>query len=155
MRYLFHVLLLGSFWLALSGHFSMLLAGLGILSVALVLGILMRMDRADGEAPFLRPTPRLIGYGLWLVGAVVKANIDVARRIWDPKLPVRPVWQRLDTKVETPMERTLYANSITLTPGTLTTDVHEDHFLVHALSPSDMGALRDSSMESRIRDLRI
>lgn len=155
MRYLFHALVLGFFWLALSGHFSLLSLGLGILSVALVVGILIRMDRADEEPRFLRPTPRLAGYGLWLIGAVVKSNIEVAQRIWDPRLPVRPVWQRLDTEVETPMERTLYANSITLTPGTLTTDVHEDHFLVHALSVSDLDALRDGSMESRIRRLRI
>ena len=155
MRYLFHVLLLGSFWLALSGHFSLLLLGLGIVSVALVVGILIRMDRADEEPRFLRPTPWLVGYGLWLIGAVVKSNVDVAQRIWDPQLPVRPVWQRLDTEVETPMERTLYANSITLTPGTLTTDVHEDYFLVHALSVSDLDALRGGGMESRIRRLRI
>ena len=155
MRYLFHVLLLGSFWLALSGHFSMLLVGLGVLSVALVVAILIRMDRADGESQFLRPTPRLVGYGGWLIGAVVKSNIAVARRIWDPKLPVRPVWQRLDTGVETPMERTLYANSITLTPGTLTTDVREGYFLVHALAAADVDALRDGDMESRIRRLRI
>ena len=155
MHYFTLVLMLAMFWLALSGHYSPLLLTLGALSLTLVIGLLIRMDRADGESWFLRPTPRLLGYGLWLVSAVVKANLDVVRRIWDPALPIRPVWLRLDTRVATPMERTLYASSITLTPGTLTTDVNADHFLVHALSPSGIDELRGGEMERRIRDLRI
>ena len=155
MRYLIHWLLLMCFWFGLSGHASPLLLALGALSATLVVVILARMDSVDGQVQLLRFTPRLIGYGLWLIRAVIRSNFVVARRIWDPDLPISPVWQRLDTKVETTMERTLYANSITLTPGTLTTDVRKDHFLVHALSQSDMDDLYQGAMESRIRRLAI
>jgi len=74
----------------------------------------------------------------------------VARRVWEPQLPVHPVWTRLDTRVKTPVEKTLYANSITLTPGTLTTDVRDDHFLIHALSQDGVDELRGGEMERRI-----
>jgi multicomponent Na+:H+ antiporter subunit E len=91
----------------------------------------------------------------WLLWAVVKANIDVAKRIWHPALPIQPSWTRLDTRVSTPLEKTLYANSITLTPGTLTTNVHDDHFMVHALSLEGIEELREGEMERRILQLRI
>ena len=62
---------------------------------------------------------------------------------------------RLDTQVSTAMEKTFYANSITLTPGTLTTDVGDDHFMVHALSQEGMRELREGEMERRILRLGI
>jgi len=71
--------------------------------------------------------------GLRLAQSVL-SNIDLVRRIWDPTLPIRPTWQRLDIKVTSSLAKMLYANSITLTPGTLTTDVRKDHFMVHSLT---------------------
>ena len=64
-------------------------------------------------------------------------------------------WQRLDTEVSTPLEKTLYANSITLTPGTLTTDVRDDHFMIHSLCPEGIEELRKGEMEKRIRRLGV
>ena len=144
---------LSSLWLLLSGHFTPLLISLGLASVLLVAWFLRRMDRVDHEPITLRPGLGLLGYLFWLAWSVVKANIDLARRIWDPRLPVNPVWARLDTSVETPVEKTLYANSITLTPGTLTTDVRDDHFVIHALSQEGVDELREGEMERRIRRL--
>jgi multicomponent Na+:H+ antiporter subunit E len=155
MHYVVTFFILSGFWLVLSGHFSLLLLSLGGVSALLSTGFLLRMDRADGESVRLRPTPRMLGYLGWLLWNVVKANIDVARRIWDPELPIAPVWTRLDTRVDSPQEKTLYANSITLTPGTLTTDVEPDHFLVHAISPEGIADLRGGEMERRIRRLGI
>lgn len=147
--------LLGVVWLLFSGHFTPLLMALGAASVVLVVWLLRRMDRADGAPMQLRPSFGLLGYLAWLLWDVVKANIDLAWRIWDPKLPVSPVWARLDTQVETPLEKTLYANSITLTPGTLTTDVRDDHFLIHALSQAGIDELREGEMERRIRRIKL
>lgn len=155
MRYLFVAFFLFAFWVILSGHFSLLLLALGLASVLLVMWFMRRMDAADGEPITLYPVPGLIVYCSWLMWCVVKSNIDLARRIWDPKLPIRPSWSRLDTGVSSPMEKTLYANSITLTPGTLTTDVRDDHFLIHSLSPEGMEALRQGEMERRIRRLGV
>lgn len=138
------------FWLLLSGHYTALLLTLGGLAVVLVVWFLRRMDRLDGETVGLRPSLRLVEYGAWLSWAVIKSNIDVARRIWSPSLPVRPTWERLDLQVRTPLQQTVYANSITLTPGTLTADVGERQFLVHALTEDSLAELRSGEMERRI-----
>jgi len=111
------------------------------------------MDGVDQEPVPLRPSLSLLGYLGWLLWSVVKANIDLARRLWDPQMPIHPVWARLDTRVQTPVETTLYANSITLTPGTLTTDVSEDHFLIHAISQEGIAELREGEMQRRILKL--
>ena len=155
MHYLFVSVFLFAFWLVLSGHFTSLLLSFGVLSALLVTWFLRRMDTTDGEQGNFYPSVKLLGYFGWLLWSVVKANIDVTRRIWDPSLPIKPNWTRLDTKVATPMEKTLYANSITLTPGTLTTDVGEDHFMIHALSQEGIDELREGEMERRIRRLGV
>lgn len=153
VHYLLVSIVLYSFWLILSGHFSPLLLILGAFSVLLVAWLLRRMDRVDGTRFAPRFGFALAGYGVWLLWNLVRANIDVARRIWDPSLPVQPGWTRLPVRLSSPMQRALYANSITLTPGTLTADVHEDHFLVHSLSVEHVEDLRRGEMERRIRRL--
>ncbi len=150
MRYALILSVLGVFWLVLSGHFEPFLLTLGVGSVLLVAWFVRRMDRVDHEVALLKPTPGLLGYLAWLLWSVIKANIDLARRIWDPQLPVHPVWDRLDTRVVTAVETTLYANSITLTPGTLTTDVCDGHFLIHAVTQEGLDELRQGEMERRI-----
>lgn len=147
------LLVLGAFWLLLSGHYTPLLIALGAASVLLVVWLVRRMDGIDGEAVQLRPSLGLFRYLGWLFWCVIKSNLDLARRIWDPKLPVHPVWTRLDIRVKTPVETTLYANSITLTPGTLTTDVCKHHFLIHAVWQEAVDELREGEMERRILKL--
>lgn len=153
MRNRWLLALLAAFWLVLSGHFSLFLLGLGGGSVLLTLWLIQRMDQVDREPRELRPSVGLFAYLFWLMGAVVKSNIDLARRILNPALPIRPVWFRLDTKMSTALQKTLYANSITLTPGTLTTEVREDHFMVHAVSSEGADELRAGEMERRIMRL--
>lgn len=150
MPYLLLILFLSLFWLILSGHYTLLLLSLGFVSVLLVTWFVYRMDRVDGEPSFVYPSFRLLRYGIWLVWSVVLSNIDVARRIWSPSMPISPVWKRIDVKVTSNTQKTLYANSITLTPGTLTTDVKDDHFMVHALSEDGIKDLQDGEMERQV-----
>jgi len=155
MRYIRSALFVAGVWLLLSGHYTALILSLGAVSVLIVTWFIWRMDRVDGEMGVLPMRPRLMYYLLWLMWQVVLSNIDLVRRIWDPALPIRPTWQRLDIKVTSTLAKTLYANSITLTPGTLTTDVREDHFMVHSLSPDGIEELRKGEMEKQIQRLRI
>ena len=155
MRYIRSTLVVAVIWLLLSGHYTALILSLGVLSVLIVTWFLWRMDRVDGELGVLPMRPRLLRYLLWLMWQVVLSNIDLVRRIWNPALPIRPTWQRLDIKVTSPLAKTLYANSITLTPGTLTTDVREDHFMVHSLSPDGMEELIKGEMEKQIQRVGI
>ena len=153
MHYLFILVSLYAFWLLLSGYYVPLLLSLGGASALMVVWLLRRMDQVDTAPITLRPGFKLLHYFVWLFGQVVISNIDVARRIWDPKLPIQPSWDRLDIKVSSDLEKTIYANSITLTPGTLTTDVKEDHFMIHNLSPEGMESLRAGEMQRRIMDI--
>ena len=153
MRYIQSALIVATIWLLLSGHYTLLILSLGVLSVLTVTWFVWRMDRVDGELAALPMRPRLLYYLLWLMWQVVLANIDLVRRIWDPSLPIRPTWQRLDIKVRSPLATMIYANSITLTPGTLTTDVREDHFMVHSLTTDGIEELRKGGMEKQIQRL--
>lgn len=153
MRYLLIAAGLYIFWLLLSGYFTALLLSLGAVSVLLVVYMLMRMNKYDREPVNFIPGYRFFHYIAWLLGQVLLSNIDVARRIWDPQLPIDPCWQKLDTKVSNPLEKTLYANSITLTPGTLTTDVGDDYFMIHSLSKQAVNELRQGEMQRRIMNI--
>ena len=155
MRYIRSIFVGAVIWLLLSGHYTALILSLGVLSVLIVTWFLWRMDRVDGELGVLPMRPRLLHYLLWLMWQVVLSNIDLVRRIWNPALPIRPTWQRLDIKVTSTLAKTLYANSITLTPGTLTTDVRDDHFMVHSLSPDGIEELRKGEMEKQIQRVGI
>ncbi|NNJ91975.1 MAG: cation transporter [Gammaproteobacteria bacterium] len=153
MHYLFLLISLYAFWLLLSGYFLPLLLSLGGVSALILVWLLRRMDKVDAEPIAIRICFKLMHYIGWLLGQVVISNIDVARRIWDPKLPIQPCWEKLDIKVSSHLEKTIYANSITLTPGTLTTDVKEGHFLIHNLTPEGMQSLREGEMQRRIMDI--
>ena len=153
MRYIRSALFITGVWLLLSGHYTALILSLGVVSVVIVTWFIWRMDRVDGVLSAVPVRPRLLYYLMWLMWQVVLSNIDLVRRIWDPTLPIRPTWQRLDIKVTSPLAKMLYANSITLTPGTLTTDVREDHFMVHSLTPDGIDELRKGSMEKQIQRL--
>ena len=155
MRYIRSSLFIAAVWLLLSGHYTALILSFGAVSSLIVVWFMWRMDRVDEDLGVLPMRPRVLYYLLWLMWQVVLSNIDLVRRIWDPALPIRPTWQRLDIKVTSSLAKTLYANSITLTPGTLTTDVREDHFMVHSLSPDGIEDLRKGGMEEQIQRLGI
>lgn len=150
MHYLVTSLFLALMWMLLSGHVEALMLAAGVLSVVLVVALVRRMDRIDRQPTSLNPSIALLAYLAWLLRCVVRANLYLIRRLWHPGLPIQPTWARLDTRVASPLAKTLYANSITLTPGTLTTDVGDDHFMIHALSTEEIEELRDGEMERRI-----
>lgn len=137
-------------WLLWSGHFANpFLLLLGALSILGVILLEKRMEILDDEgAPLLGLKP--FAYGLWLLKEIVKANIEVTKLVLDPKLPIRPRLVRIKAKQETELGRVIFANSITLTPGTVSVDMQGDRIWVHALSYE--GAEEDLSgdMDSRV-----
>lgn len=144
---------LAAVWLLLSGHYNPLMLAFGALSCAFVLFLARRLGLVDREGMPLHVAQHLPGYWLWLLGEVVKANIDVARRIVDPKLPVSPRMFEVKTRQRTDLLRALYANSITLTPGTIAVDVRDDTILVHALTAEGQAALETGEMDARLAAL--
>jgi len=144
------------FWLLLSGYFDVpLLLGFGVLSCALVVFVAWRAEIIDPEEKPLRVRPgmRFLGYWPWLLWQVVLSNIDVARRIVDPKLPISPTLLTLKPTQRSDLGRFIYANSITLTPGTVTTDLSGDTLEVHALTREAADSLRGGDMDRRVTRL--
>ncbi len=127
------VLALAVLWFALSGQTSPFFIGLGVVSVLLTLWLAGRLRIIDRNAsPYYR-LPQMLVYLGWLIVEVVKANIAVIARVLGPRHAIDPAVVRLRTRARTDLGKALFANSITLTPGTVTIDVQGDKVMVHAL----------------------
>jgi multicomponent Na+:H+ antiporter subunit E len=137
-------------WLALSGMWwHMIITSLGAASVALSVYMTVRMGVLDGESVPFTNLIRFARYWGWLGGEIFKANIAVVRLALAPNLNIKPVLTRVAAEAGSDLARTTFANSITLTPGTVTVEVEPNGFLIHALDESfaDQEAFRD--MERR------
>lgn len=153
MKYFILASTLVLFWMLLSGHTSVLLLSLGLASVVLVTWLVSRMDRNDNAPVRMLFSMKFISYLGWLTWQVIITNIDVAKRIWNPSLPIKPASRKIKVKIKDPLIKTIYANSITLTPGTVTTEVGEDYFIVHALNSEGLDELEEGDMERRLISL--
>jgi len=137
-------------WLLWSGHTDPLLVGLGVASSLLVLVVARRMDVIDRETlPALAPAA-LLTYLPWLLWQIVLSSLHVARVILTPSLPVRSRLIRVAADQRTATGLATYANSITLTPGTLSLDVRGGRILVHALTDASARGLQDGEMNRRV-----
>ena len=152
---LIHALSIGivlfAVWLMLSGHFNNpLLISLGVLSCATVVWITIRMDVADQEGHPIHLTWRALWYWTWLGFEIIKANIDVIKRVLSPSLPISPTMLRVKASQKSDLGQVIYANSITLTPGTISIDVANNEILVHALSKDGAEDLITGEMDRRV-----
>ncbi len=137
-------------WLLLSGHFEPLILTLGLASCVVVVAITRRMDLIDHEGHPIHLTRRVVGYWLWLGWEIVKANIDVARRVLVPRMVITPTMVRLASSQKSDLGLVIYANSITLTPGTISVVVGPGEILVHALSREAAQELEGGDMDRRV-----
>ncbi|MDP6551609.1 MAG: Na+/H+ antiporter subunit E [Arenicellales bacterium] len=145
------LLMLSGTWFLLSGHTSPVLLSLGLLSVAAVIACTSRLELVDDEGMPVHLLPGLIRYVPWLIGQIIRSNLDVARRIINPKLPISPSVIHVDAKRLTEVGRVTYANSITLTPGTISLDVSEETIEVHALTENAAADLASGEMARRVQ----
>lgn len=126
-------------WLTLSGYFIPMILTFGAISIAIVVWMCRRMRILDGETvPYLTLIPTL-SYFTWLFAEIVKANVQVVKAVLSPDLEVSPALVKIPLNTDVDIAETMFANSITLTPGTVAVDMQPDHILVHALL-EDMSA---------------
>jgi multicomponent Na+:H+ antiporter subunit E len=143
-------LTLGILWWLLSGHTQILLLGLGLASVLLTLVLALRLDIVDHESQPLAISHRLIPYWLWLALEIIKSNFLVIRHILNPGLTISPTVVSLRCPCQTDIGKTIFANSVTLTPGTVTLDVADRSIRVHALTRDIATTLENGDMARRI-----
>lgn len=130
-----YLLLTGLFWLAwlaMAGNLQRqeVLVGLACAAV-LALLLLPRARLADDLILSLALPLHLSRFLLHFLRSLVVANLDMARRVLSPRLPINPAIVEVETRLRSELGRLLLANSITLTPGTLTVDVLDDRLQVH------------------------
>lgn len=153
-RVLVLFVILACFWLALSGYFKPLLLTLGAVSCVFVAWLTLRKSLIGEEPSILVQLHwgKWCGYLLWLFGEIVKSTIDVAGRILDPRMPITPTVEHVPADL-TDLGKVIYANSITLTPGTVSIDLTDDGIVVHSLTRQGMDGLKQGEMYRRVREL--
>ena len=151
MRYFSLGILLFTFWLALSGHYTQLLIGIGVACTLLCVVMAVRMGAIDAEAHPLHLFAPALTYFPWLAWEIAKSAWAVARIIIDPKLPISPTMTVVAASQRTSVGIATYANSITLTPGTITTDVRGNELTVYALVREGAIDVEAGGMDARVK----
>ena len=146
-------LVLSALWLLLSGIYTPLIMGLGLFSVVLVVWISYRMDLIEREGMPFHLILHIPKYWLWLIKEIVLANIHVARLILDPKLPISPSMIEVKATQDSDLGRVIHANSITLTPGTVSVELEGDVILVHAISQEAAEGTLEGGIDRRVTAL--
>lgn len=139
-------------WAVLSDKlYKPLIVSFGAFGIVFAVAMSFRMGLIDEEsAPFPR-LPQFLSYWGWLGDQIVRSNVYVLKAVMRPKLDIHPVMTRVPVKLHSDLARATFANSITLTPGTVTVEVEETGFLVHGLSAELVEQEGLRNMEARSR----
>lgn len=153
---MFRLLMLAALWLGWSGHYTLeepLIATFGVLSCVLVYLVSRRMQRFHARLHDRTLGLSILAYVPWLLWEIVKANIAVTKIILDPSLPIRRQIVRVPAHQRGEGARVLHANSITLTPGTISLAVRDDFIIVHAIDDAAAQGVLEGSMDQKVRKL--
>lgn len=143
-----------AFWLLLSGIYQPFLLAAGLACAVAVAALAWRMEVIDREGhPIHLVLAAVFGYWPWLAKEIVKAGWQVSRIILDPRLPITPTLVRFRPSQTSSVGLATHANSITLTPGTITVEAERGEFLVHALTREAAAGVVDSEMDRRVSRL--
>jgi multicomponent Na+:H+ antiporter subunit E len=140
-----------AFWMLLSGKFDAFHLTLGVICSVLVSYLFHDLLFANVRIGDMRiVVARFIAYIPWLIEQIVLSNIHVASLVLRRKMPIDPQIIEFKTKLETDISNVVLANSITLTPGTITMDIKDGVFYVHALDQKVADDLNTGEMEDRV-----
>ena len=160
-------MLLG-FWLLLSGHYDFFHISMGVLSALLIVLLNLRLRKyyyfkeeiseTDAKIKGLYPSRLklmrfLFFYVPWLIWQIVIASLQVAYAVLRPKMPIDPSLVVFKTKLPNMGSKVILGNSITLTPGTITIQLTEDHFIVHALMDVSSTGIIDGTLPDQVAKL--
>jgi multicomponent Na+:H+ antiporter subunit E len=138
------------FWMTLSGYLEPFLISAGAASAAAVVWLVHRMALIDREGHPIHLGRTIFTYLPWLFKEIAKSGWDVTKIILNPRLPVTPELLRVKASQRTSVGVATYANSITLTPGTISVEVADGTILVHALTKQGASSLATGDMDLRV-----
>lgn len=142
-------ILLTAFWMIIASSLSLTELIIGIFASLLI--VLYSMDLVfskDEMTPFsLRTTRALFLLFLRLIREIIVSNLHVAKIVLSKKMEIDPGFETIRQPLKKDLNKTLYGNAITLTPGTLTVDMHDDVIIVHGLEKHLVKSLEGSKLE--------
>jgi len=144
---------LSVFWLLNSEHSTDYMLSLGVISIAFVVYIAHRMDVVDHESQPVHLTLKIPAYYTWLIKEIILANLVVVKHIWLGNKSISPVFATITASQKTEIGKVIYANSITLTPGTVSVNLEGDRIMVHALLQESINDLESGEMDRRVVQL--
>lgn len=144
--------LLFALWILFNGQWTGEIAVTGVVLCGLIyLFIWKFMDYSPRkEWRLCKLLPKAIAYLGYLIKEICVSAVQTLRFVWSAKEEVEPQLVSFHAKVKTEAGRVILANSITMTPGTITVDVRDDLFLVHCLDSSFADGIDDSEMQKRV-----
>ena len=140
---------LSGFWFVLSGQTSPFFVGVAVISVIATMWLSARLKVIDRDGSPYHRAPQLLLYLGWLIGEIVKANVAVIARVIGPSHAIDPAMIEVKSSAKSGLGRALFANSITLTPGTVTVEVIGGILKVHALVRENAGAESFDEMDRK------
>ncbi len=147
-------IVLYALWLVLSGHYTPFLLTLGAISTGLAVYVALRMELVDHEGlAVIHLTRRIWTYIPFLIREIVLSNIAVAKIVWSPSLPIRPIIMRVRSRQRSDLGRVIFGNSITITPGTVTLAIVGQTLFVHALDGDAAADLSEGEMNKKVAEL--
>ncbi|HSW58503.1 MAG TPA: Na+/H+ antiporter subunit E [Dehalococcoidales bacterium] len=153
----FEFVVLYIFWLVISGRFEIKYLVVGALAAGLVTFLthdLLYNPRLAGQGTSLKYlvecTLHAARYFPWLVWEIFKASIQVAVILLHRKIPIDPALFTFETRLRNRVSQVSLANSITLTPGTITVDLKNNQYLLHCLFPQSAGSLENGVMQNKV-----
>jgi multicomponent Na+:H+ antiporter subunit E len=139
-----------AFWLALSGHYTPMLIAAGLVCAVLCTLAALRMRILDAEGHPIQLAVGFLAYLPWLLWEIAKAAWGVTKIILNPRLPISPTMTVVKATQGSSVGVAIYANSITLTPGTITVEESADELTVHALTREGALDLEAGGMDRRV-----
>lgn len=142
------------FWLLINGKITLelVIIGLIISTIVYIFACLFLHFSIKKDFAICKNIPLIIAYIFVLFLEVVKSNINVIKLIYSSK-HVEPVVAKFNVDIKSSFLRVLFANSITLTPGTITIDLTDDEFIVHALNEEYIDGIKDSTLLKILKKL--
>lgn len=131
---------------------------MGVISVTIVMAINYKLKAHsfyDNESDVIKDLRFLYlpWYFIWLFWQIIVSGIHVAKILLTPSLPIKSSVVRFKVNYPNPHAKMILGNSITLTPGTLTVDINDDEFIVHAISPVSFEGIANDKMPQQVLKL--
>ncbi|UOD50444.1 Na+/H+ antiporter subunit E [Orrella daihaiensis] len=145
---------LAALWLLWSGLYLPLMLALGAASVVLVIWLTRRFETIDHESVPVHLGFKVITYWAWLLKEIVVSSLQVTKIVLSPSMPISPKVVQVQSKSKGEVRQVIFGNSITLTPGTLTTDLDDNGLVtVHALTEEGADGVVNGDMNDRVAAL--